>query len=468
MKRFFCICMAAAALFILCGSFPFPKKAKCQNVYVEESGTPGKYVLVEHVSDNILSKEYDHILNIHNGVIIYRNGNKYGLLDSTGVELIPPTYNYIDGQWDGLAVAYKKGFVEGSYHNGFACPKELGKAGLIDSMGNVVIPFVYDDLRYSGEDVTTGDKVFWYVLNGKGGFLDIAGRRLTRPKYKKSWQHYLGYAKVFNDKGWGMVDANGREVIPCGYDYVDYIGKKRFAVKKDGMYSLAAEGGKLLSGFVCDSIENSYRAERAFPVWVMKGDDYAFMNEAGELITGFDFKVTKDTVKNWDNSSHILRHVSYVGRSIYQYGVSFNEADSVLVVNWYDEDDYYGGGPFFMTHSGPVPDSLEHYYRERLFPVYDGERYGYINDRGEMAVPFRYDKAEMFREGLAAVQRNGKWGFIDQKGNEVIPPKFDRIDHVFSGGRAIIYDKESKKSYFIDREGNITGVSPGGEVIIVP
>lgn len=35
-------------------------------------------------------------------------------------------------------------------------------------------------------------------------------------------------------------------------------------------------------------------------------------------------------------------------------------------------------------------DSLEHYYRERLFPVYDGERYGYINDRGEMAVPFRY------------------------------------------------------------------------------
>ena len=85
-----------------------------------------------------------------------------------------------------------------------------------------------------------------------------------------------------------------------------------------------------------------------------------------------------------------------------------------------------------------------------------------------MAVPFRYDKAEMFREGLAAVQRNGKWGFIDQKGNEIIPPKFDRIDHVFSGGRAIIYDKESKKSYFIDREGNITGVSPGGEVIIVP
>lgn len=466
MKRFFCICMAAAALFILCGYWvPRPKVIKGRNVRVEKLETSGKYVLTDTLG-NILSKEYNYIDNNQDGVIIYRSGKKYGLLDSTGTELTRPVYNYMeDDNLKGYAVAYKKGFVEGNCNNGFASPKELGKAGLIDSRGNVVIPFIYDDLYYFWDD---DEGIFSYVLNGKGGYIDTNGCRLTKPVYDDCWGHHLGYARVRKGKGYGMVDNRGNEVIPCGYDYVDYIGKKRFAVKKDGMYSLAAEGGKLLSDFVCDSIENSYRAERAFPVWVMKGDDYAFMNEAGELITGFDFKVTKDTVKNWDNSSHILRHVSYVGRYIYQYGVSFNEADSVLVVNWYDEDDYYGGGPFFMTHSGPVPDSLKHYYRERLFPVYDGERYGYINDRGEMAVPFRYDKAEMFREGLAAVQRNGKWGFIDQKGNEVIPPKFDRIDHVFSGGRAIIYDKESKKSYFIDREGNITGVSPGGEVIIVP
>ena len=466
MKRFFCICMAVAALFILCGYWvPRPKVIKGRNVRVEKLETSGKYVLTDTLG-NILSKEYNYIDNNQDGVIIYRLGKKYGLLDSTGTELTRPVYNYMeDDNLKGYAVAYKKGFVEGNCNNGFASPKELGKAGLIDSRGNVVIPFIYDDLYYFWDD---DEGIFSYVLNGKGGYIDTNGCRLTKPVYDDCWGHHLGYARVRKGKGYGMVDNRGNEVIPCEYDYVDYIGKKRFAVKKDGMYSLAAEGGKLLSGFVCDSIENSYRAERAFPVWVMKGDDYAFMNEAGELITGFDFKVTKDTVKNWDNSSHILRHVSYVGRSIYQYGVSFNEADSVLVVNWYDEDDYYGGGPFFMTHSGPVPDSLEHYYRERLFPVYDGERYGYINDRGEMAVPFRYDKAEMFREGLAAVQRNGKWGFIDQKGNEIIPPKFDRIDHVFSGGRAIIYDKESKKSYFIDREGNITGVSPGGEVIIVP
>lgn len=466
MKRFFCICMAVAALFILCGYWvPRPKVIKGRNVRVEKLETSGKYVLTDTLG-NILSKEYNYIGNNQDGVIIYRSGKKYGLLDSTGTELTRPVYNYMeDDNLKGYAVAYKKGFVEGNCNNGFASPKELGKAGLIDSRGNVVIPFIYDDLYYFWDD---DEGIFSYVLNGKGGYIDTNGCRLTKPVYDDCWGHHLGYARVRKGKGYGMVDNRGNEVIPCGYDYVDYIGKKRFAVKKDGMYSLAAEGGKLLSGFVCDSIENSSRAERAFPVWVMKGDDYAFMNEAGELITGFDFKVTKDTVKNWDNSSHILRHVSYVGRYIYQYGVSFNEADSVLVVNWYDEDDYYGGGPFFMTHSGPVPDSLEHYYRERLFPVYDGERYGYINDRGEMAVPFRYDKAEMFREGLAAVQRNGKWGFIDQKGNEVIPPKFDRIDHVFSGGRAIIYDKESKKSYFIDREGNITGVSPGGEVIIVP
>lgn len=450
MKRFFCFCSLVAAFFILCGSFRLPKNAKCTGVYIDEAETPGKYVLVDDVSDSVLSKEYDHILNIYNGVIIYREGNKYGLLDSTGIELIPPTYNYIDGQRDGYAVAYKKGFVEGSYHNGFAFPKELGEAGLIDSRGNVVIPFVYDDLRYSGEDVITGDKVFWYVLDGKGGFIDIAGRRLTRPKYKESWSHNLGYAKVFKDKGCGMVDADGREVIPCRYDDVRYVGKKRFAVKKDGLYSLAAEGGKLLSGFVCDSIENSFRAERAFPVWVMKGDDYAFMDEDGRLITDFDFKVFKYKLGKSGNS---LDRGHAVG--------TFYRAENIIVVDWREN------GKEFTIGYAPVPDSLKHYYRERLVPVYDGKRYGYVNDRGKLVVPFRYDKAEIFYEGLAAVQRDGKWGFIDQKGNEAIPPRFDSIECGFSKGKAIIYDKKLCKSYFIDRKGDIIGECQGSLVIIV-
>lgn len=56
--------------------------------------------------------------------------------------------------------------------------------------------------------------------------------------YDDCWGHHLGYARVRKGKGYGMVDNRGNEVIPCEYDYVDYIGKKRFAVKKDGMYSL--------------------------------------------------------------------------------------------------------------------------------------------------------------------------------------------------------------------------------------
>ena len=46
MKRFFCICMAAAALFILCGYWvPRPTVIKGRNVRVEKLETSGKHVL---------------------------------------------------------------------------------------------------------------------------------------------------------------------------------------------------------------------------------------------------------------------------------------------------------------------------------------------------------------------------------------------------------------------------------------
>lgn len=95
---------------------------KGRNVRVEKLETSGKYVLTDTLG-NILSKEYNYIRNNQDGVIIYRLGKKYGLLDSTGTELTRPVYNYMeDDNLKGYAVAYKKGFVEGSCNNGFAFP----------------------------------------------------------------------------------------------------------------------------------------------------------------------------------------------------------------------------------------------------------------------------------------------------------------------------------------------------------
>ena len=96
-----------------------------------------------------------------------------------------------------------------------------------------------------------------------------------------------------------------------------------------------------------------------------------------------------------------------------------------------------------------------------------GKSYIYINVNGQrvygnlVSVPERFEgkghTVPPLREGLRAyrsVNSSGygdKWGFIDEKGNIVIPARFDQC-HSFSEGYSLV--KEGKSIYFIDKKGN--------------
>ena len=51
-------------------------------------------------------------------------------------------------------------------------------------------------------------------------------------------------------------------------------------------------------------------------------------------------------------------------------------------------------------------------------------KHGYLDTRGQVAIPAEFESADRFSEGLAAVQIDGKYGYIDQKGAFAIRPSF--------------------------------------------
>ncbi len=61
----------------------------------------------------------------------------------------------------------------------------------------------------------------------------------------------------------------------------------------------------------------------------------------------------------------------------------------------------------------------------------NGKKIGFINSKGEVKIPFLYDEVcnSGFNYGLCAVAIENKWGYIDLKGNLAIPLKFDYADH---------------------------------------
>ena len=57
-------------------------------------------------------------------------------------------------------------------------------------------------------------------------------------------------------------------------------------------------------------------------------------------------------------------------------------------------------------------------FHEGLVPVKKNGKYGYINDKNQIIIPFIYDNANAFSQGLAVVERFGKYGYVDRYGND--------------------------------------------------
>ena len=80
-------------------------------------------------------------------------------------------------------------------------------------------------------------------------------------------------------------------------------------------------------------------------------------------------------------------------------------------------------------------------------------KWGFVDETGELIIPFKYDLVDGFAEGLAAVSiREAGWGFIDKNDSVVIPLKYDLVFHFVEG---ITQATLNGKTGFIDRTGKV-------------
>ena len=80
------------------------------------------------------------------------------------------------------------------------------------------------------------------------------------------------------------------------------------------------------------------------------------------------------------------------------------------------------------------------------------EKYGYIDNKGNVVIPLEFDSAEDFSEELACVKKDEKYGYIDKSGNICIDFKY-KIARWFCNGLA--YINTDNEYGYIDKEGNL-------------
>jgi len=80
-------------------------------------------------------------------------------------------------------------------------------------------------------------------------------------------------------------------------------------------------------------------------------------------------------------------------------------------------------------------------------------KWGYLTEKGNLAIEDKYDDLREFNDGLAAMSIGGLWGYIDKKGQVVIPARY-RTVKTYSEGIAITQDLNNQ-FYLLSKTGEV-------------
>ena len=376
----------------------------------------------EHTSLPVtwLTQSYDEVYDFYYGAARVKKGNKWGLIDKTGKEIVSLSYDLILG-------------FEYDFKDGMTLVINKGKYGLIDSKGKVIAPAVYDQIEPFSEGLARVSK------GGKFGFINNSGKVVVPIKYDRA---NLGFkeglsavaVKVGNGRTgykFGYVDKNGKEVIPLKYTFANDFNEglawvatgKSFDVK----YGAINKYGKTIIPF-------KYIEVRSFSSGIARvdegGDNDKYIDKTGKVVIPSGFDIGSDCKEGmvWTESlagygSWYYLHDS-VGRSIHLDGPIYSASDFVDGLSRISKQ---GGYSTYIDKKGNeiyhAVSSISEFKDgfALVQEIVDGQaKYGMIDRTGKVVIPFMYDSINEFSEGLAAVRTGQEIGFIDRTGNLVL------------------------------------------------
>lgn len=393
----------------------------------------GKQGVINIEGKEIVPPKYEN-LNIYSdedftdGGIVVELNEKYGAFDLEGNELVPlGLYDTIYPQLtNDLLLVKNNNHHSGSY-----------KWGYIDREGNEVIPFEYSSANSFSEGYAT------VSAGDVDGFIDIMGN-FTKLEYDYLGQkfssgllavkNYLDTGRkdeygIIRDELWGFVDTKGELVIPLKYDNIrnDRYMDGFVIYEVDGKYGFLNADGNEITPAKYDYVD--YFTDGLAPVII--NDKLGFINESGTEVSPLKYDIASfggsyDTygATNFNGRDYLNVSVNH------KYGI-INKEGKEIIAPKYDNSFYFRDGYATVSVNG---------------------RYGLIDRSGNEVVPLIYDYVwSSFDDGLALVELDGKDGFINKNFELVIPIEFNA--NLFCNGFANVYS--NGKYGFINTSGEL-------------
>ena len=195
----------------------------------------GKYGFIDKKGELVIPMSFDVdelgvTSEFHEGYAVVCKNEKYGYIDKSGKEVIPCNYDAACNFSEGLAIVTKE-----------------GKDGFIDAKGKEVIPCEYSYANHFSEGIAVVQKGDKYQFIDKTGKVVLDNSYCGIPSKFQEGFSVVGKEgeknEYYTQYVYGIIDKNGKEIIPCIYNTCNLFSEGLAVVKKDGIYGFVDKKG---------------------------------------------------------------------------------------------------------------------------------------------------------------------------------------------------------------------------------
>lgn len=330
-------------------------------------------------------------------------------------------------------------------------------------------------------------------LPGKYGFVDIEGKQVIPCQWDYAQEFRHGMARVQKGEKYGFINVKGEIVVPCVWDDVGafYGSGDRTEVEKGGKWGAIDGSGKLVVSCLWDSI----------------GDfsDKLTMVKDGDLIGFIDFDGVVLQAPQWTEMNRYRGCDAVSVEKDGKWGIVGSDGKLVSAPRWDSVSVYEGkmfkveekteaGSKYSLLDAGGKVivadlDEVEVYsYPSRydyfnpfggaytppsILQIRKGSKWGYVSIEGKLISDVQWDAPAKFSDGYAEVRAGGLHSVLGEDGKTWPFPGY-LIDGV-SDGLVRVKDKATGKMGFLGMDGkpvipcvwdDCSGLSPDDRSIV--
>lgn len=272
------------------------------------------------------------------------------------------------------------------YFQGNICKvRNDDKYGFINIEGTEILPCKYDTIAFvMGDLIEIDDEVSEYEI-----------------VYDDCWDSLL-YVK-FDDK-YGLINFDGKEIVPCKYDDLKLFTEYRdfFKTELDDKYGMINFEGKEIIPCKYDDL--------TFFTYIRRDYDDFFIVIKSK--SNNKYGLIRITPEQLDSEGFTIVE----GREILPCIFDELELDDCNVMVKVQNNNLWSYYTIDGTKVTVFFEDIE-YYPDMNNPTFAAKlngKWGYINETGDLLIPFVLDAAgKPNKDGTAFVEYNGQWGELD-------------------------------------------------------